>query len=199
MRSGTSAGESIARPSDRDIRYKEAARKLTWDDLSRLWREIQDEATPNWDEGKALEHLVIRAFELSGLRVEYPYDVPPGGSRIEQIDGVVFLDHIPFLIECKDRNAIDFSAIAKLHIQLLRRPPITMGCVFSAGGYTSPALILADYAVPHRITLWSSGDIEAALGVRDFKETLSRKYSDLCMFGLTDYSPSFREVQLKDE
>ncbi|MGP0070131.1 MAG: hypothetical protein ACLQGP_41855 [Isosphaeraceae bacterium] len=189
----------MARPSDRDIRYKEAAQKLTWDDLSLLWQQIKDGATPNWDEGKALEHLVIRAFELSKLRVEYPYDVPPGGRPIEQIDGIVFLDHLPFLIECKDRNSIDSSAIAKLHIQLLRRPPITMGGVFSAGGYTSPALILADYAVPRRITLWSGEDIEIALGSHDFKEMLVRKYGELCMFGLTDYSPFYRELEIKDE
>jgi hypothetical protein len=73
----------MARPSERDIRYKETAQKLTWDDLLGLWQAIKDEVTPNWDEGKALEHLVIRAFELAGLRVEYPYDVPPGGRPIE--------------------------------------------------------------------------------------------------------------------
>ncbi len=34
----------MARPSDRDIRYKETAQKLTWDDLALLWQQIKDGA-----------------------------------------------------------------------------------------------------------------------------------------------------------
>jgi hypothetical protein len=111
----------------------------------------------------------------------------------------VFLDHIPFLIECKDKDVVDIVAIAKLRNQLLRRPPTTMGCVFITGAYTLQALILADFAVPHQITLWSGDDIEAALEAHDFREMLVKKYNDLCMFGLTDYSPNYRALEVKDE
>jgi hypothetical protein len=196
---GAFDGESMARPSDKATRYKKTAQELDWVGLFSLWQQIQDGATPDWDAGKALEHLVVRAFELSGLRVEYPYDVPPGGKPIEQIDGIVFFDHMPFLIECKDKDAVDVEAIAKLRNQLSRRPPTTMGCVFITGAYTLQALILADFAVPHQITLWSGGDIEAALAVRDFREVLIKKYNDLCMFGLTDYSPNYKALEVKDE
>jgi hypothetical protein len=189
----------MARPSDRDIRYKEVARGLTWEDLSSLWQQIKDGPTPGWDEGKALEHLIIRAFELSGLRVEYSYDVPPGGNPLEQIDGMVFLDRLPFLVECKDRDTVDIEAVAKLRNQLSRRPPTTMGCLFITGRYTLPALILADFAIPLRITLWSRDDIEAALEARDFQATLVKKYNELCMFGLTDQSPNFRALQENHE
>jgi Restriction endonuclease len=189
----------MARPSDRDIRYKELAQRLTWEDSSRLWQQIKQGATPDWDEGKALEHLVVRAFELSGLRVEYPFDVPPGGKRLEQIDGMVFLDRLPFLVECKDRDTVDIEAVAKLRNQLSRRPPTTMGCLFITGDYTDPALILADFAVPHQITLWNGDDIEAALQARDFQAMLVKKYNDLCMFGLTDQSPNFRALEENHE
>jgi Restriction endonuclease len=182
----------MAKPSNRDINYRDKAQKLTWKSLLPLWRRIKEGATPGWDEGKAFEHLIVRAFELSSLRVEYPFDVPPGGRPIEQIDGMVFLDQIPFLLECKDRDSVDVEAIAKLRNQLLRRPPTTMGCVFTTGGYAPAALILADFAVPHQITLWSGDDIEEALAARDFKKMLIKKYEDLCMFELTDYSPYFR-------
>ncbi|MEJ7639416.1 MAG: restriction endonuclease [Singulisphaera sp.] len=189
----------MAKPSEKAIRYKEMAQELTWDALAELWQRIQDGTASEWDEGKALEHLVVRAFELSGLLVEYPYDVPPGGRPIEQIDGIVYLDYLPFLVECKDKGSVDIEAIAKLRNQLLRRPPTTMGCVFNTGAYTLPALILADFAVPHQITLWSGNDIEAALEGRDFREMLVKKYRDLCKFGLTDYSPNYKALEVKDE
>ena len=71
------------------------------------------ENTAGWDEGQALEHLVIRAFRLNKLEAEYPYDVPPGGKAIEQIDGLVYLNCYTFLIECKDKETVDIEAIAK--------------------------------------------------------------------------------------
>ncbi len=189
----------MARPSEKDVKYKQDAQKLTWDQLNSLWGHIRQGATPDWERGKALEHLVVRAFELSGLRVEYPYHVPPGGNPIEQIDGMVFLDNTPFLIECKDQDGVDVETIAKLRNQLLRRPPSTLGCVFITGEFTEPALILADFTVPHQITLWSHGDIESALSACDFKESLIRKYHHLCMYGMTDHSPNYKALEVKND
>lgn len=189
----------MAQPSERDVRNKTRAQHLGWDELTELWQRIKVGSITEWDQGKALEHLTIRAFELSGLRVAYPYDVPPGGNPIEQIDGMVFLDYVPFLIECKDKESVDIQAIAKLRNQLLRRPPATLGCLINTGAYTLPALILTDFAVPHQITLWSDVDVEAALETRDFKVMLIKKYTDLCMYGLTDYSPNYQSLEVKDE
>jgi hypothetical protein len=111
---------------------------------------------------------------------------------------MVFLGQIAFLLECKDTETVDIEVIAKLSNQLSRRPPTTMGCVFTTGRYTEQALMLADFAVPHRIILWTSDDIEEALAARDFKRLLVKKYEDLCMFGLTDYSPYFRSLGVRE-
>jgi hypothetical protein len=189
----------VAKPSDRALRYKQRAQQLSWDSLRDLWQEIKEGSTPDWDDGKAFEHLVVRAFELSGLRVEYPYDVPPAGKTIEQIDGIVYLGETPFLIECKDRDSVDIVVIAKMRNQLLRRPPATMGCVFITNNFTEPALILADFAVPHQITLWTGDNIETGITANDFKDSLFTKYNDLCMYGMTDHSPNFKAQKVEDD
>jgi hypothetical protein len=151
----------VAKPSERDLEYITRAEKMAWKDLNGLWEQIKAGKTPGWDGGKALEHLVIRAFRLNKLEAEYPYDVPPRGKLIEQIDGLVYLSGCTFLIECKDKETVDIVAIAKLRNQLLRRPDTTFGCVFTADRFTDPALILAGFSLPHRILLWSGVDIES--------------------------------------
>lgn len=169
---------------------------MDWAKLRLLWHQIQNGNTPGWAQGKALEHLIVRAFQLSGLAVEYPYDVPPGGRPIEQIDGIVYLNELVFLIECKDKDREDVAAISKMQHQLARRPPTTLGCIFVAGVFTEPALLVADMTPPHRITLWSGVDIEAGLEKADFRESLVEKYRNLCRFGMTDYSPHYRELKV---
>jgi hypothetical protein len=165
-------------------------------ELLTLWTEIQNGETPEWDDGKALEHLVVRAFKLGGLDVEYPYHVPPGGQILEQIDGVVFLEGYCFLLECKDENTTDIEAISKLRIQLLRRPETTLGCVFTRHHFTRPALILTDLSIPHRILLWHESHIEDSLQKQSFARTLREKYRNLCMYGLEDHSPFFKELEV---
>ena len=88
------------------------------------------------------------------------------------------------------------TAIAKLRNQLLRRPETTFGCVFVSGEFTEPALIIADFAVPHRILLWQRLDIEACLTKQEFAEALLGKYRHLCRYGFTDYSPYYRELKV---
>jgi hypothetical protein len=178
----------MVRLSRKAIEDRRRADELGWADVERLWTQVQDRNVVGWDAGKALEHLVIRGFSLSGLRVEYPYEVALGGRTLEQVDGMVYLGEVPFLVECKDRPSVDIEVIAKLRNQLGRRPPSTMGCVFSSGEFTAPAIILANFAVPHRITLWARDDIGEAIEGRDFAALLRRKYHELCMFGLTDHS-----------
>lgn len=184
----------MAKPSADAAGYVQRAERMTWKQLAKLWEQVQAHDTPGWTAGAALEHLVVRALRLSGLDAEYPYDVPPAGKPIEQIDGLVRLDGHTFLIECKDKGAIDFEPIAKLHHQLSRRPATTLGCVFSADRFTEPALALADLSVPNRILLWSDKDIAGALAKADFRAPLAGKYRDLCKYGMTDHSPHFREL-----
>ncbi|BAU16131.1 hypothetical protein LEP3755_66980 (plasmid) [Leptolyngbya sp. NIES-3755] len=68
-----------------------------------LWTQIQACNTPNWEPGKALEYLIIRAFELEGADVTYPYSIPIARTIIEQIDGAVYSDGLFCLVECKDQ------------------------------------------------------------------------------------------------
>lgn len=185
----------MAKPSEKDLEYLRRAEALSWEDLDALWELIKANQTPDWEGGKAFEHLVIRAFRLNGLDAEYPYDVPPGGKPIEQIDGLVLLQCHTFLIECKDQDTVDIEAVAKLRNQLLRRPETTLGCLFTTGEFTEPALVLTDFAVPHRILLWSDGDVERCLKQRDFGSVLSNKYRILCKYGLTDRSPNYRGLE----
>lgn len=189
----------MAKPSAKAEEYRTRAQAMGWSELFVLWNDILADKTAGWDDGKALEHLVIRGFELSKLPVEYPYDVPPGGKPLEQIDGLVYLNDIAFLVECKDKDKVDVEAVAKLQHQLLRRPPTAMGCVFVSGKFTEPALVLAGYTAPHRITLWSGVDIKDALSKKDFGGVLRKKYHDLCMYGLTDCSPNYKVQEVKDE
>lgn len=182
----------MVHPSSQATSYSARADRLSWDELQALWSDIRQGRVVGWDAGKALEHLVVRGFALSGLRVEYPYEVPLASRTLEQVDGMVYLGDVPFLIECTDRRAVDMLVIAKLRNQLMRRPPATMGCVFTSGEFTEPAALLCDFATPHRITLWSGDDITAALEARDFATPLRRKYENLCMYGFTDQSPHWR-------
>jgi hypothetical protein len=185
----------MAKPKKRDLEYIKRAEKMDWKALRKLWKAIQAEKTPDWDGGKALEHLVVRAFKLNGLEAEYPYDVPPGGKPLEQIDGLVRLDYATFLIECKDQETVDIEVIAKLRNQLMRRPDTTLGCVFTAGDFTEPALTLADFAVPHRILLWTGVDIDGCLTAENFGAVLREKYRHLCKYGMTDLSPNYKEFE----
>ena len=185
----------MAAQSDLAREYVARAEKMKWKDLAVLWNEIKSGTVKDWDAGKALEHLVVRGFILSGLEAEYPYDVPPGGKPIEQIDGLVELESLTFLIECKDKNSVAIEAIAKLINQLLRRPQTTFGCVFTSGEFTPNALLLVDL-VPHRILFWTRIDINVCVKNRDFRKMLNAKYRNLCKYGLSDHSPNYEEDEV---
>lgn len=50
--------------------------------LRKLWRSIEEGKTveDGWDAGKAFEYLVVRAFQIEGADVRWPYDIEIGGS-----------------------------------------------------------------------------------------------------------------------
>jgi hypothetical protein len=97
-----------------------------------------------------------------------------------EIDGIIYLPNHIYLLECKDEKATDIEAIAKLRNQLMRRPDTTLGCVFTRERFTDPAVIVADFATPQRILLWSKRDIEGGF---------------LCKYGLTDHSTYYKGLE----
>lgn len=62
--------------------YEQKILSYSSEDLLQLWEEIKNGATPGWEAGKALEYLVLRAFQLEGADVIWPYSVSTGERRL---------------------------------------------------------------------------------------------------------------------
>ena len=60
---------------------------LKWSELLQLWSQIENGHTPAWRDGEAFEYLILRAFELEGAEVVWPYTVQIQDTVVEQIDG----------------------------------------------------------------------------------------------------------------
>ena len=159
--------------------------------LRQLWYAINEGKADayGWDSGKALEYFVLRAFQLEGAEVRWPFDVKIADSTVEQIDGVIYSDGLACLVECKDWSTkINIEPIAKLRNQLLRRPGASIGLVFSRQGFTDPALTLARFALPQTILLWTGEELSLALEKRMMREGLIAKYRRCVEEGLPDYN-----------
>ncbi|MFM6139108.1 MAG: hypothetical protein ACKPE3_12770 [Sphaerospermopsis kisseleviana] len=69
-----------------DAEYQARITSYNWDDLIKLWSEIKAKNTSNfWDAGKALEYLVLRAFQLDGAEVAWPYIVKIQDKIVTQV------------------------------------------------------------------------------------------------------------------
>jgi hypothetical protein len=111
-----------------------------------------------------------------------------GGDAVEQIDGMVQVDHITCMIEAKDQSvAVNVEPLAKLRNQLMRRSAGVIGFVFSFSGFTEPARTLAQFMFPQAILLWTGEEIAHLLGKRDFVQALKRKYQYFLQMGMPDY------------
>jgi hypothetical protein len=155
---------------------RQRIRRLNRRELLTLWRQIQAGTTTWWDAGKALEYLILRAFEMERATVTWPYQVSSGQGTTEQIDGAVHADGLRCIFECKDlQRPLDHDAIAVLREQLQRRPAAVFGCVFSTSGFTLPALTLTLRA-RQDIALWNRDDIDYALRGRKMRPALLAKY-----------------------
>jgi hypothetical protein len=162
-------------PSHSD--YVARVRELDWGGLRRLWVRIKAAQTPEWPPGMAFEHLVLRAFELDGAEVRWPYLVHHGGEVIEQLDGAVYAANLACIVETKDSAAlVDVTALAKLRNQLARRPAPTVGLFFSRSGFTDAALTLVTYFAPQTVLLWIGDDIDYVLGNEAIVDGLVAKY-----------------------
>jgi Restriction endonuclease len=161
---------------------------LDWAALATLWQNVKRRRTPGWMAGKAMEHLVLRAFQLSGADVIWPYTVNLGGQVVEQVDGMVTCNGITCMIETKDEKSdINVEPLAKLRNQLMRRPAGVVGSVFSSTGFTMPAKTLAHYMAPHAILLWQGSEVEYLIERQNFAGALKAKYHWLMQHGVPDY------------
>ncbi|HEY7771524.1 restriction endonuclease [Longimicrobium sp.] len=148
-----------------------------WPELRQLWSDILNRRATAWPPGRALEQLVIRAFELDGAVIRRPFNVRLEGSPIEQLDGAVYAAGLHCIVECKDRREpLRADAIAKLRNQLLRRPAGTVGLLFSRSGYHEAAKVLARYSAQQPILLWHKEEIDAMLEREDPCAMLQLKY-----------------------
>jgi hypothetical protein len=146
---------------------------------------------PGWDPGKALEYLLIRAFELDGAQVRWPYSVPLFGEEVEQIDGSVCVNGLYGLVESKDETEnVAIGAIAKMRNQLLRRPAGTIGLLFSSSGFTTPAIQLAYFTLPQAILLWSKDEIDYAIREKMIAQLVELKYRECVDSGVPDFDVS---------
>lgn len=170
--------------------YEAMIQPLGWPELLNLWDRVKERDTPGWDGGKAFEYLVIRAFQLGGAEVRWPYAVSLYGQTeiVEEIDGSVKIEGLYSLVESKDENEnIAIAPIAKLRNQLLRRPAGTLGMVFSSHGFTEPAIQLAHFALPQPILLWTGDQVEYALNHQNICELCERKYRMCVDHGMLDF------------
>jgi hypothetical protein len=171
----------------KDFEAEAKIRALDWAGLRDLWGKIQAGDTPDWDPGKAFEYLILRAFQLDGAKVRWPYQVALQGAVVEQIDGLVVAAGLHALVESKDlKETVAIEPIAKLRNQLMRRPVATIGMVFSTSGYTEPALILATYLAGQTILLWYADEIDFALQRQKIVPLLQAKYLGCVMNAVPD-------------
>ena len=162
-------------------KYKDQIRKYSdWEQLRELWADIlARKRMKNWPPGKAFEYLILRAFELSGASVRYPFSVELfEQDEIEQIDGVAHFDNISIVVESKNYTdeRLNVEPIAKLRNQLMRRPSNAIGCVFCSTGFTSPAVMLAHFCAPQTILLWEKEEITFVLENENLREAFFAKY-----------------------
>ena len=180
----------------KEAKYENMINSLQWDGLRSLWKGIEERQTPAWDAGKAFEYLVLRAFQLDGAEVKFPYSVKLFDEEIEQIDGAIHISGFSCLVESKDftDKKVDIAPIAKLRNQLLRRPTTTVGAVFSRTGFTDPARTLSRFLSPQAILLWDGNEIEYALNNEKICELLILKYRVCIEDGLPDYNVTTRNI-----
>ncbi len=161
--------------------YASRVKAMGWSRLRAFHERLVEGRVESWEPGKAFEYLVLRAFELEGATVTWPYVIHlsmlESAGETEQIDGAVFSDGLACIVEAKDTvKPMSIEPIAKLRNQLLRRPASTIGLIFSRGGFSSAATTLIKYVAPQTILLWTGQEVTYALMHRAFRKGLHAKY-----------------------
>lgn len=178
--------------------YIKKIRRLKNTGLKKLFKKVLKKNTPGWPSGKALEYLILRQFELEGAEVIWPFDVKSIETNeiVEQIDGIIYYKNLSCIIECKDykKEKVDFTPLAKMRNQLLRRPSSTIGSVFTTSSFTEPAIILATYTGQQAILLWEKTEIEYVINNQCICKSLIRKYKKFNELCLPDYNTKIDKI-----
>jgi hypothetical protein len=149
--------------------YEIMAREWDRAALLSVWERLDGGPLAGWENGKAFEYLVVRAFELEGAEVQYPFTVTTKtGLPIEQLDGVAYFDGLTVIFEAKDwKGPVNVEPLAKLRSQLARRPSSTIGAVFTGcrttSAFTEAARQLAGFFAPQTVLLWSGEDVHFSI------------------------------------
>ena len=146
--------------------------------LKKFWQQIKSGNALGWSSGKALEYMLVRAFDLEGAEVVYPFNNFVLTSQ-EQFDGYVFVKELGagFLIECKEwKDKVSFDELAKLHGRLTYRMPSTYGIFLSKSGFTPSAVELMFMMHPHNVLLWSYSEIDECFKNFKFMKALKYKF-----------------------
>lgn len=162
------------------------AKSLTHRQLMRHWRRLREgKPMGAWGgRGYALEYIFLRGFdlELESTRYEevrWPYGFTSEQLRLgtlEQIDGAIYTRLGTFLVESKCLSKeVDVEPLAKLRFRLEGRPPLTMGILVSASGFTQVAKLYASFATPLNVLLWTAEDIDATLPQQRLMDGVRRK------------------------
>jgi len=155
-------------------------------DLLRVWEQIKDGDSLDWPDGKKFEYLVIRAFELEGASIRWPYVVSLKGMPgiAEQLDGAIYLHDRAFIVESKNLSEpAAIESLAKFRFRLERRPPGTMGVLFSSSNFSLYTEIFAHFATPMNVLLWERQDLDFALPRAQMVSGLKRKMRYAIEFG----------------
>ncbi len=134
--------------------------------------------------GWVFEHWVCSAFRLVATptdRVRGPFTVPMESTERakEELDGSAALGWQGFLVQSKlNDDPIPFEPIARLHLQVGRRPEGTLG-LFFAREYSQAAEELVMELRPIRVLLFRAREIHEALTKTpplDMLEMVRRKW-----------------------
>ena len=161
-----------------ELRFVNTIRSYDRRKLRKFWNQIKAGNTPGWAAGKALEYMLVRAFDLEGAEVVYPYNNNVLNAQ-EQFDGYIYVKDLGagFLIECKDwKEKVAFDELAKLHGRLTYRIPSTFGIFLSKSGFTPSAVELMFMMHPHNVLLWSYDEIDECFKNFKFMKALKFKY-----------------------
>lgn len=188
--------KAVAKPAPKVVKsaahLQAIANKWNHSDLLNFWDLIKSrEPVPDWSPGKAFEYLIIRAFELAGLDVRWPFEVtyPQKFGTMEQIDGLVYLGERAFIVESKDlSDSASIEALAKLRFRLESRPPGTMGILFSFKDFTLATEVFAQFASPLNVLLWGGSDLDIAIKGNSMKSSLEKKLKHAHEHGLPLYA-----------